>query len=45
MNFLAMSCMVGVAHSVGILTDSPLEILALPVVLGDTETAVENLKA
>tara|TARA_B100001123_G_scaffold137922_1_gene160226 strand:+ start:1814 stop:1969 length:156 start_codon:yes stop_codon:yes gene_type:complete len=45
MNLLAMSCMVGVAHPVGILTDSTLEILATPKVLSDTETAVENFKA
>ena len=45
MNFLAMSCMVGVAHPVGVLTNSPLEILALSEVSCDCETAVENLKA
>jgi len=45
MNLLTMSRMVGVAHSVGILTNPTLEVLALSVVLGDTETAVENFKA
>ena len=45
MDLLAMSGMVGVAHSVGVLTDSPFEVLAASAMLSDGETAVENLKA
>jgi len=45
MDGLAVSCMGWVTHPIGVLTDSPFEVTALPVVLSDLETAVENLKA
>ena len=45
MNLLAMSCMGRVTHPSGVLTNSPLEVLATSAMLSDGETAVENLKA
>jgi hypothetical protein len=45
MDRLAVSCMGRLSHASGVVANPTLEILALSVVLGDTETAVENFKA
>jgi hypothetical protein len=45
MDGLAVSCMRWRSHAVGVLANLTLEVTALPVVLSDLETAVENLKA
>ena len=45
MDWLAVSCVVGTAHGIGILANPTLEVLPTSVMLGDVETAVEYLKA
>tara|TARA_R110000824_G_scaffold669_7_gene4201 strand:+ start:2623 stop:2826 length:204 start_codon:yes stop_codon:yes gene_type:complete len=45
MDFFAVRGVLGVAHASGILLDLTLEILAFSVMLGDTETAVEDFEA
>ena len=45
MDGFAVSSMRWVAHTLGVLANPTLEVLATSAMLGDVETAVENLKA
>ncbi len=44
MNWLAMPCVLWVTHTLGVLANPTLEVLASSVMLSDGETAVEYLK-